>query len=132
MRIDDPHRNCYNMVMVDIIILTADSEELTKKQMAAIEYLRRQFAPHENYEFKRFEIVGDEDYKKVFLLLETGLIGDEGTMASVFARARYHFSIGVRGGLESHDGKRFQRNFTRDSDYYERNKRVAALDKEAQ
>lgn len=54
------------------------------------------FGGPEKYEIKRWEI---KDYQSfVSLVLETGMKGDEGTLAEVFARDRAHLFIGPRGG----------------------------------
>ncbi len=111
--------------MTDRKTLILDSTELTKAQRERIEFLRTRFAPRDGYEFKQFEINQVGEGKSIFVHLETGLINDEGTMAAIYARDRYGFCIGKRGGLESHDGNKYQRNYTRDKDYQARNKRIA-------
>lgn len=49
-------------------------------------------------EIKKLEI--REFYNTVSMVIEVGMPGDEGTMASVFARDYRHIFIGPRGGLE--------------------------------
>lgn len=74
---------------------------MNESQSAKVDFLRNNFAPEGGYEFKRNEVVHLDGCGIVFLYLETGLIGDEDTMASVFARDRRQFKIGPRGGVES-------------------------------
>lgn len=51
------------------------------------------------YQFKTFELVRGWG-ATVFVRAEVGLVGDEGTMASVLARDNFHFCIGERGGVK--------------------------------
>jgi hypothetical protein len=63
-------------------------ENLTPSQTRAIAFLRKKFAPREGDEFKRNEVEIDtyefmETIRQiVYLRLETGLTGDEGTLAA--------------------------------------------------
>ena len=51
-----------------------------------------------DYEIKRYEV---KDYKYfISVSLEVGLVGDEGTMASIFCRDRVHLFVGTRGGIK--------------------------------
>jgi len=75
---------------------------MTKAQENTIEKLRKEaehcfFFDPEKYEFKRFEISENEYF--VNLYFETGLIGDEGTMAALICRDRVQLFIGKRGGV---------------------------------
>lgn len=96
-------------------IKTSDSShpDLTKQQTARIEYLRRRYAPRDGYEFKTNEIwLEDWDspvrsYRFVYLIIKTGLVGDEGTLAEAYARDRRFFSIGPKGGTKTWNGKRW-------------------------
>lgn len=78
--------------------------------------LRRRFAPAAGYEFKVDEVRVDsytvlsKQHCVVYLLLETGLVADEGTMAEVFARDRRWFKIGKRGAVRTFDGERWGKN----------------------
>lgn len=54
------------------------------------------YKPHE---VKKFELVHFEGSSRTYVLIELGLVGDEGTMASVFCRDYRHISINKRGGL---------------------------------
>ena len=85
---------------------------LTQAQTERIADLRKRYAPRDGYEFKIDAIkpnpIADENAPaSVFLLLETGLIDDEGTAAAIFARTRRMFKIGVRGGVKTCNGKGF-------------------------
>lgn len=94
--------------------------EITKAQTRTIEDLRKRYAPREGYEFKQNEIriqPWDEtsgEYS-LFLILETGLINDEGTAAAIFARDHRMFMIGKRGGIRTHNGKTWVRGDTGDT-----------------
>lgn len=79
---------------------------MNKAQKKAIEWVRQEIEKLEitrmsrygsEYEFKRFEITEQDGY--VFVISETGLVGDEGTMASIFARTKRHIMVGKRGRL---------------------------------
>jgi hypothetical protein len=72
----------------------------TNAQQAKIEYLKEKFAPRDGYEVKE-EKVEDAYGGQVFFYLTTGLIGDEGTMAELYARTRRWFCIGKRGATKS-------------------------------
>ena len=87
--------------------------ELTKSQKRMIRHLIRyvrdsDFNPVDpsGYEFKRIEVTKPEEHRHVFLLTEVGLKGDEGTLASVFARTTRHYMIGPRGGLRGYEDKK--------------------------
>jgi hypothetical protein len=54
----------------------------------------------EKNEFKRFE-ASLQEWGGVFVVCEIGLVGDEGTMASIFARDSSHGFIGKRGGISA-------------------------------
>ncbi len=61
----------------------------------------------DNYEIKTFEVTEThfssyrgKEKTLVFIIVETGMKGDEGTMAAVFARTRRHLLIKERGGVE--------------------------------
>lgn len=79
---------------------------MTEQQAKTIEHiresvLRRRYGHTQaSYEIKQFEISTLPDCDLVFLVVETGLKGDEGTMASVLCRDHRHIKIGVRGGCE--------------------------------
>lgn len=49
------------------------------------------------YEIKRYEVDDCEYF--ISVVIETGIIGDEGTLASVLCRDRVHLFIGKRGGI---------------------------------
>lgn len=74
---------------------------MTNTQKKTIERIKKMaeqtFYVKDKYEIKTVEI--DENEYFVSLYIETGLIGDEGTLASVFGRDGAHFFIGKRGGI---------------------------------
>ena len=49
------------------------------------------------YEIKEYEVKDCEYFLSV--VIETGMVGDEGTMASILCRNRVHLFIGKRGGI---------------------------------
>lgn len=51
------------------------------------------------YEVKLREVTESDDGKYAFLLVETGLVGDEGTYASIFARSRRLIMVTPCGGI---------------------------------
>lgn len=76
--------------------------QMTTAQKRVVEEIRHAVLHNDgygdNYEYKRFN-VELTDFGKVQVLTEVGRIGDEGTMAEVFARTRRQIFIGKRGGL---------------------------------
>jgi hypothetical protein len=75
---------------------------MTSYQERAIEKIKRiALEDHgkyaDNYELKQFEVHENEYF--VSLIVEVGMKGDEGTMASIFARDRGQVFIGKRGGV---------------------------------
>lgn len=73
---------------------------MTQAQERAIERVRKmakQTFYGDNYEFKKFEVTEYDHFVAVWVV--TGMIGDEGTMASVFARDEALFFIGPKGAL---------------------------------
>ena len=57
----------------------------------------------ERYEIKEFE-VKENDYF-VSVVGEVGLKGDEGTLAQIFVRERFHLFIGKKGGITYYNRK---------------------------
>jgi hypothetical protein len=55
----------------------------------------------QGYEFKTISIDIRPSSDLLFLAVETGLKGDEGTLASILGRDRYHWMIRERGGLRA-------------------------------
>jgi len=83
--------------------LTASQHRVLARLVKDIAY--HDFYGAERYEFKRFDLT--YGYKgRIFLVTETGLIGDEDTYASVLCRNRRHMCIGVRGGVQAMSGKK--------------------------
>jgi len=83
---------------------------MTPKQQKAVEWICKEVIKNdgygERYEYKRFEVVEYTDYPysedspMVYVVTDVGLVGDEGTMAEVFARVHRHIRVGPRGGLK--------------------------------
>lgn len=80
---------------------------MTPKQERLIEYIRKNYVAimhGEAYtatnELKRFEVTELGVGGIVSLVAESGLVGDEGTMAAIFARNRIHIFIGPKGGIK--------------------------------
>ena len=78
---------------------------MTAKQEAAVARIRRMaerdlIYDAERREFKEWEVIDHTaEYPCVEVRLETGLKGDEGTMAAVICRDRAQLFIGPRGGI---------------------------------
>lgn len=67
-----------------------------------------------NCEIKEYEV---EDYKQfISVVAEVGMVGDEGTLASLLCRYRVHLFVGKRGGITysatSRNGKRVTRQLS--------------------
>ena len=74
--------------------------KMTKSQEKAIEKIRQQVIDgwySDELEFKQFEIEDCRYFVSVFV--ESGMKGDEGTLAAVFSRDCAHFFVGKRGGI---------------------------------
>lgn len=82
---------------------------MTSSQQRKVDALRRHFEQEmaksprteefSGYELKQFEVTPSERTSLVFLRVVVGLVGDEGTMAAVFARDDRLIAIGPRGAL---------------------------------
>ena len=74
---------------------------MTKSQEKALADIRRlverDFPNKDRYEIKKWEINDYETFCS--LVVEYGLIGDEGTMAEIFGRDRAHLYIGRKGTI---------------------------------
>lgn len=67
-----------------------------------------------SYEIKRFEVtLPREGSDLAFLIVETGMRNDEGTLASVLCRDRRHIMIGPNGGTELLNPKKKGRTINR-------------------
>jgi len=90
----------------------------------------------EGVEVKRLEVTTPERGARLYVLLEVGRKGDEGTLAEAFCRSRWHVVIGVRGGISvcGWGGKgpspRGLRNVIREGDE-DRNRRIARVERKA-
>ena len=77
---------------------------MTKAQEMAVENLKNAFFKTFSYghpegrEFKEVHIEYWEETETVYVRLEMGLIGDEGTMATIFCRDSTTTCIGKKGG----------------------------------
>jgi hypothetical protein len=92
--------------MTDLDALIAEMNALTVEvslgdlnpaQRAVAERLTRVDDIHE---IKRLSITRFDGRPSVTLYVETGRIGDEGTLASIIARDTTHVAIGPRGGVK--------------------------------
>lgn len=74
---------------------------MTTLQQKAINRIRElakaTFYSEGKYEFKEFEVTEFEHFVSVYVV--TGMKGDEGTLAAVFARDRAHFFVGPKGSI---------------------------------
>lgn len=88
------------------------------KQQAAVKWLQEEILTHDgstanpaDYEYKRFEV--EDCGAFVSVVSEVGLVGDEGTAASILCRTRRHIHIGKRGGMRlmntAHWNPKFQK-----------------------
>lgn len=81
---------------------------MTKYQEKAIETLKNEFFKYysnrkpQNYEFKEVHVEEWEDTETVYVRLEVGQIGDEGTLAECFCRDTTAVCIGKKGGYFSY------------------------------
>ena len=78
---------------------------ITKAQQRTIDRLKDTLHGYwggtNEYEWKKWE-VETTDYGPVWLTAESGMVNDQGTMASIFCRDYWHISIGPRGKIKSH------------------------------
>lgn len=87
---------------------------MTTKQQQAIERIKAKvrehdFKLHNDPEIKTFEVTEGETYRGwslVFVTVEVGNKGDEGTMAALLARERRQIMIGKNGGMTLINGKK--------------------------
>lgn len=73
---------------------------MTRSQEIAIKKIRRLAEDtlyNDEYEFKMWEILDCGSF--VDVRVETGRIGDEGTLAGIFCRERAQLFVGKRGGI---------------------------------
>jgi hypothetical protein len=107
---------------------------MTPSQAKALEYLKSKFlekhygSTAESYEFKKFEVeekVWHNDYRNrdkqvVFVALEAGLKGDEGTLASALCRTYRYIMIKPKGAAVLLNGKKRKNGWW--AVYYEQTK----------
>lgn len=53
-----------------------------------------------DFEIKKLSVTRFDNRRSVTVYVETGLAGDEGTLASVFGRSKRHFTVGPRGAVK--------------------------------
>lgn len=81
---------------------------MTNAQKKAVETLKNEFFKYyayglsETHEFKEVHIEEWEETETVYVRLEIGRIGDEGTLAESFCRNRTAVCIGKKGGYFSY------------------------------
>jgi hypothetical protein len=54
-----------------------------------------------DFEIKKLSVTRFDNRRSVTVYVETGLAGDEGTLASVFGRSKRHVTIGPRGAVKN-------------------------------
>jgi len=85
---------------------------MTRSQERALKKLemltRKDFLPNE--EMKTWE-VKDIGTGTLSVVIEYGLVNDEGTLAEIFARSRCHIFIGSRGGVSYYNNKGTRKRF---------------------
>lgn len=78
---------------------------MTDKQYKKIEQIKKMiprfdfYGAPEKYEVKKWEVEELGVNGIICVVLVTGLIGDEGTMASLLCRKHRQFFVGARGGI---------------------------------
>ena len=76
---------------------------MNSKQERAVEKIRaaiiEKHARGNEREFKQFEITELADGELISLVVEYGMVGDEGTYAEIMVREYWHFFIGIAGGV---------------------------------
>lgn len=82
----------------------------------AWKYTRSFMSPEKlasTYEFKRLDVhpLSYSNSGKIFVSMELGLIGDEGSYAQLLARENRYFYLGVRGGFATYQAKGFTKTF---------------------
>jgi hypothetical protein len=73
-------------------------DDLNPAQRRAADRLTRVL---EDHEIKTLSVTRFDNRRSITLYVETGLIGDEGTLAAIFARSKHHVKIGPRGAVKS-------------------------------
>lgn len=92
---------------------------LAAKQQEAVDFIRNRILDAKyghtkgSYEIKKFEVRQLDDCRRVFLVVETGLKGDEETFASILGRDYRHIMIGTSGGVELLNPKKKGRTINR-------------------
>ncbi len=76
----------------------------TSHQETVLKHLKRFFNRYhspreEEYEIKRWELSQFTDSSSIFLNVSIGLKKDEGTLASILGRDKWHLWIGARGAI---------------------------------
>lgn len=90
---------------------------MTKAQERAIEVLKKTFLSFygysENKEIKK-EMIEELDDGNVYVMLEVGYIGDEGTMKEIFCRNQLSVCIGKQGGYYnySHSKSHYRKTYS--------------------
>ncbi len=94
--------------------------ELTAKQAKAIEYIKAKILDANyghtatSYEIKKFEItLPQENNDQAYLMVETGMKNDEGTLASMLCRDHRLIAVGQNGGTELLNPKKKGRTINR-------------------
>jgi hypothetical protein len=94
--------------------------ELTAKQAKIVAHIKAEILNARygrtagSYEIKRFEVtLPREGSDLAFLIVETGMRNDEGTLASMLCRDRRHVMIGPNGGTELLNAKKRGRTINR-------------------
>jgi hypothetical protein len=54
-----------------------------------------------DFELKTLTVTRFNNRSRVTIYAEAGLVGDEGTMASIFGRSKRHVTIGPRGAVKN-------------------------------
>lgn len=88
--------------LLDTIPEMSKSQKGTIKALYHLAVSRDMFGDTDRYEFKKLELSMLEDSKTIQFLCETGLIGDENTMASILARNTRQIFVGKKGGVSAY------------------------------
>lgn len=107
---------------------------MTRKQEIAIERLKRMAQQSlfygDEWEFKQFE-VRETSYGSVMVTIETGMKGDEGTLAAIFARDYCNVFVGPRGAVTWYKNSKGKLNTTKQRLSQQRTILAAVIDQRA-
>lgn len=90
----------------EVIALRLIMEILHKRNRFKMEANETREEPYVLDEVKTFDMTHHADHSTTYVTIETGLIGDENTAASIYCRDYRHIAIAKNGGLTLVNAKR--------------------------